>query len=554
MLQLFSSANQVSFDSNTIEYKFKTVDADGQPFGEKKVRAEWKYRVASLRGYDTYGSTLPRDPIGSRSESNDMLKENLNHSISIRLNNTNNSHSIISFTAKDNPTVINHIPSGLNYTDYDDYLSDISNIIGNHPALVDRIKTYLSFDQDDNISMFVEAKVDTIESIEISHNVQHIGFLPLPFIIYYHEPIADNTPENYEVRFEVFFDGKKIACLTDTPDTEGFSSFQINQILKQYFEEQDPVKDYSNKDIKIAFNKAIITVRYSEYYEDIASESWTSESFKLIKGGIDIHFENAGWTYESITEDNNILSNQPPERLLTFNQPVFIPILSLEDATYSYQMVWTNRDGTTGFYHHNTSQFIEAFDTLLIPINYEELDENVAELKVKVIKNADFDYKEFRFVFDSICYDYETQICALNQFGIPEFFRLTGKLKTSIEMDRNSYLYRGSFDRTKQLNVDWNWEYTLRTGYMREAELEALIEVLTLNKITWEGYELFIETDSFDITESWQELHALQFKAIRSITPVNFAKFGSKIIELNKAWEHLDDTNWEYQDGTNWEY
>ena len=113
-----------------------------------------------------------------------------------------------------------------------------------------------------------------------------------------------------------------------------------------------------------------------------------------------------------------------------------------------------------------------------------------------------------------------------------------------------------------QYAQDFENIFTYRTGYKSRIEIEALQEMLIENQayeIFQSGYvPLFITDKKFDITECLQFLHALQFKAVRSLKRINYSNSlipcdGALPICGPSNWQSPEDECWNTPNGLNWE-
>lgn len=111
--------------------------------------------------------------------------------------------------------------------------------------------------------------------------------------------------------------------------------------------------------------------------------------------------------------------------------------------------------------------------------------------------------------------------------------RVIGSVKKELEVTRNiaqSHLQRGYAQAAKEIRQyaqEWQNVFTYRTGYVAKEEADALQELLIYNDcylLAETGYfSLLIEGKKFDVSESFQFLHTVEFSAIRGLRAINYS-------------------------------
>ena len=157
------------------------------------------------------------------------------------------------------------------------------------------------------------------------------------------------------------------------------------------------------------------------------------------------------------------------------------------------------------------------------------------------------------YYIDRDYYESTRYVQYLNGFGVPETIRCTGEWAKRVEVDRSTAvrpLLPGYLD-TASDNFQFAREFTpiliYRTGYIRKGDAETLQELLIageLYDVSADGYIPLLLTDQrFDVTSTYETLHAYQFACRPRLNMKNFS---------TKKLTQSDADSWEEPDGESW--
>jgi len=140
-----------------------------------------------------------------------------------------------------------------------------------------------------------------------------------------------------------------------------------------------------------------------------------------------------------------------------------------------------------------------------------------------------------------------------NGFGAPETWRCTGEWSKRLQGTRQVATrplqpgYSATASDTFQYARAFDPVFIYRTGYLRKGEAEVLQEMLIagdLYDVSSEGYiPLRITDNRFDVTSTYEDIHAYQFSASPRLAMRNFSK---KQVSgtVSDAWQEPNNDSW----------
>jgi hypothetical protein len=401
--------------------------------------------------------------------------------------------------------------------------------------------------------------------------------------------VADNTPSNYAVLLDVFFEDEyksgsfeQAATLSSKPGADGYLNFELSGLLDKLCSRSmatPPLPDFDNAVPVLADVIRRYYVRYRQDYEGIfdnpldTAGTWEYlDVSKLLIGGID----QAAWPsadfFGDLGEDNSLLTWYPDGATVGKAQPKYLAWFNYtgEDKTVAISYVRTREADTL------TANF--AFDAIadpvvigpeevaLIPVGFAALaltGTDILKYSVRVL-DAESDFEggspvylsqSRSFYVDYLHHESQRYLVYLNSFSCPETLRCTGIFEKDLAVDSEEAIrtLQTDYDRhTAELfsfDYDWSNPLTYRSGYLSRAEVDALQELLIYRQV-WEldtdGWTpLLLRGKNFPITQTLQYLHAVAFQAVRALTPKNYTPKAAILpaaMTLN-FWELEDSTD-----------
>jgi hypothetical protein len=114
-------------------------------------------------------------------------------------------------------------------------------------------------------------------------------------------------------------------------------------------------------------------------------------------------------------------------------------------------------------------------------------------------------------------------------------------------------------DISQRYQYDYSIEqyFTYRTGFLSLAEMEALQELMAYNEIyevDSNGYiPLLLEEDSFQITETRQQLHSLTLPMRPRLQPISYSGNVDIAVAGTGAWRTTGSSFWQTTFGSTWQ-
>lgn len=370
-----------------------------------------------------------------------------------------------------------------------------------------------------------------------------------------------NLPDNYQLNVKVFFEKTynsgtftEIAHTESIPDENGLVPVDLQHILhKAYLESLvvDPLPSVNTTSPYIANN---LRKYYLEYAEEsgnpVVTDSYTTLPTKaIIAGGIDQEvFANND--YLSLIDDtNSFLTWYPNYKKIGIDQPEYLTWYNYTGAQKGVllEIVGYTENSTlsTIFLFDNSGGFTaEANECVVFPINYL-----IGSLNASVVQKFTIRVVDGTSAYDSgspvylsplrtyyVDYDYHDTVKTLlylNSFFLPETQRMTGECKKDLQVSRQiskrtlGANYNALNKQVEQFDFDWGNVFTYRTGNIRKNEVDVLQELLIYNssyEITEKGYRpLLIDGKRYEIYNSLEFLHNLEFSAVRALNSVNYS-------------------------------
>lgn len=557
MLTLSQQPAELSWSRNNLLFRFQSTDANGDLYGATGVQAE-------LRTTSFFG--IPED------ESFDVL-----------WTESDGSENSISFTAKDDPTDIDHIPSkdAPGFIGWTDYWILVSEALRAHPVL-GPLFTFSVEHSGTGDSLFIEAPEDWEVSIDIT-NLSDVRFST-----HVHPAVEDNTPSNYRVLVDVFFeenknagDFKLITQLSAIPGPDGYTAFDISETIDAAIKlamGNLPIPAFEDNTPILADTIRRYYIRYREDYDDIDPVEWVYFDIqRAICGGVSNPiFANYDF-FGAMTEGNSLLTWYPDQKNISAEQPEWIAWYNYSNSIQNV-IIELRRFTSTGaltvlFKFEGNNVDVAPGEVLLIPVGYSQLAINntsVQKYQVRVV-DAEGDYENTpvymsqprTFYVDHSYYRNKRYIMYLNGFCCPETLRCVGHQETDLEVDRLESqrilepFFTSSSPQEIQFDQDWVNTFTFRSGYLSRIEVDALQELLVYNK-AWEVFEdgyipLHLTDKRFRIYNSREYLYSVEFKARPRLRQRNYSNVLIPVADGQEAWLTDTETYWQTALGQPWQ-
>lgn len=545
MLTLISNPGPMTMARNTAIFQIKATDGSGNLFTAQGVGAEIVFGALSSRF--TAGQTL-----------------------TIEYTAPDGTTATVVFTGNDTPVTANHLPTGT-FTGTDaEYWALVRTTIGGHP----QVAPYFTAINDTTKITIIERTGDTAWVLVVTTSSAYtINALPA---------VADNTPDNYRVLFEVFVErtykgGDYVLAASNEalPDADGMMYFDISSILAAMCRENRPepvVPIYDTNEPLLADNLRRYYVRYTEISGNPATyEPWAVDEVRFcMDGGVAAAIWAEGNWFDGVDADSSLLTWMPDGRtvgpndrlyLAWWNYTTGVKQVVLELITYDVE---TGTADATLFKYDTDPIEVDSYETLLIPIAASVLGISAASRYRYKVRVVDFtsDYEGGSPVYFSPSREYfidrdyywsERQIQYLNAFGVPEVWRCTGQYNKSLNVQRTIAQrallpgYNAYATDTVQVSREFSQPFTYRTGYMRRADAEVLQELFLADgvyDVSMDGYvPLRVTTNATEITDTERQLHAYEFAVLPRLSMNNFSK-RPVTNPSAQGWQEPDGTFW----------
>jgi hypothetical protein len=363
-------------------------------------------------------------------------------------------------------------------------------------------------------------------------------------------------PVNHCVKLKIFFEKvfdsnifEEIVTLEEFVNSQKKAIFNISSILESLFQRENHLLPLSNTTPIIADNRRKYKIQYTESYgSPIITQGWAEKTgYFAFFGGIDSIKIPSGDFFQGLSPTNSFLSFYPQRKEISVSQPEYLKWYNFSSSTKNVLVEidrWNETGNIGAIYIDDTQTFeVKQGELALLPCGHNQigLDNTILKYTARVVDaasdweggNPTYLSQAIIFYVDYTEYEEYHLIAYMNSFGLPETLRVTGSLKTELEITRTlatSYTaggYAQSARDIRQYTQDFQNVYTYRTGYISKQEVDALQELLIYNEcylLTEKGYfSLLIEDKKFNIHESFQFLHAIEFNAIRSLRAKNYS-------------------------------
>ena len=390
-------------------------------------------------------------------------------------------------------------------------------------------------------------------------------------------PTTDTTPINYSVLVEVFFertykggDYALRAQLKNTPDADGYMTFDLSSILEAECAAglvAPVVPVWDTADTSEGANLRKWYVRYTEQYgTPIVAQEWQYDELRVcMNGGVSQSFYAASDFLSGLNTDDALLTwfadgkkvgLSQPEYLLWYNWDVETRYVKIEMKWYS---IVDNAASTPT--QHFSEVLTETKRTALLPVGATllglDMEPDAYKYQVRVVYQDGASYvgvSQWRtYYIERDYFNSERYLMYLNGFGAPECCRCTGTWGKKIDIQRTLAEkpllpdYNEFATERFQFSQDFEQELTYRTGYIRRADAEVLQEMLIAGDVYDVGPDgyipLIISTNSFQVTDTDEDLHAYQFTARPRLGMRNFSKRTVSSL-ITGAWQEPSGDAW----------
>lgn len=473
------------------------------------------------------------------------------------------------FTAAANPTAENQIPDDSFSGSFTAYWNAIRDKVGAHH----RISPFFTVTRSSSLAgTILRIKCKSADPDWEIVTTNTAGITVTDFA-----PTVDTTPINYKVLFEVFVertykggDYVQAAQLENIPDSDGYMSFDISSILEAECKAgmaEPVVPEWGTADSFLADNLRRYYVRYTEEYgTPVVAQEWQYDEVRTcMNGGVSQSIYATGDWLADLNVDNALLTWMPNGRKVGRAQPEYISFYNWDSVEREVfvRMRWydiaDNAVSTPS--GHLTALLLQPNEVATLPVGPEVLGLNANfdayRYDVQVVYNDGEAYQPLSqwrtYLLDDDNYHSERYIQYLNGFGVVETWRCTGVWGKKINIQRaiaerpllpdfNEF----ATDRF-QYQKNWDHELTYRTGYVTRGEADVLQEMLIggeVYDVAEEGHiPLTLETNSFAVTDTDQDLHAYQFAARPRMDTRNYSK--KNITDLMAgAWQEPGGEAW----------
>lgn len=545
----------MTFSRNTVVFRLRATDSMGNPYGPAGASAQVTMNNLGLL---------------------------VNNTLRINWTEPGGAFRSVIFTAKASPTLETHVqsqPSGL--TDFV-YFQTVAAQIQANSAISPFFTVWASSPSAGLYRINIQAN-DPDPDWEITFTITGIDAGSNPTTSS-DAAVADNTPDNYKIIFDVFFEDEynsgtflRSASLEGTPDDDGYLLFNIESVLHNQARNSQatlPVPALDNDGPIIADIIRRYYVRYRQDYTGIFDDplntdgAWNYFSIsKVLIGGVSQKLFASYDFFDELDADNSLLTWYPDGKNISPGQPEYLAWYNYTGSSKSI-VLELKRQTATGF---DTTLYIYDFDpvptaseqVLLIPCSLSlmetllSLDFSATKKYTVRVVDAASDWEGASpsylsqprsFYVDRSHYEEEKYLVYLNSFSCPEVLRCTGVFSRDLNVESEQvqrilpYNYERYFSELYQYDQTWRNQLTYRSGYVSKGEALALQELLIYRK-AWEiqsdGYAgLLIQGKNFKITETLRYLHFIEFTAVRALEPKNYS--GNVLVPATNFWE-LED-------------
>jgi hypothetical protein len=344
---------------------------------------------------------------------------------------------------------------------------------------------------------------------------------------------GDNTPQNYAIRTQIFFeqtyregDYRLAADLELHPDQDGLCWLDLQPILWAEWQNAPPKwLDVDN------LRRYWIRIYEASGSPVLLSEPLDINPALVMWGGISHRMWSYGYFFDNLALESSLLHWYPSGKRVSPNQPERLYWYNYTgniSMTVSIEVVETDETGTDAAPFQKYSVQLRNRETAAFYVGPLDLDllPTTRRYRVRVIDDGNTPLSDWRtYELDTLYHEDVRYIQYLNGFGCLETLRCTGKWGYALDIARSTSrrprTFPGGYGNEKN---QWDYEgtqvLTLRTGYLRRAELDALQELFLYN----EAYEMvddsrdgmraiLVDKKSLRIHDTGQDLYAAEFEA-----------------------------------------
>lgn len=565
MITLQQQPGDIAFSRNEMVFRFLCTDDQGNLYGPKGVRSQIDFLNSNV--YLTAGDTIVVSWTEPDGEDNS-----------------------VTFTAADTPSGENQLPTDQSIipsTNYE-YWAVIASRIQRHHLIGPFFKVYAVNNGAQPADLVIEA-LEISDDWSVSWDASGITD-PNVSTTDFSSISADNTPGNYRLIFDLFFESEygsgdydRVLQAYGVPGADGIVRIAVDEVIDRAMVAnmaELPIPAFSDNTVRLADTLRRYYVRYRESFDAQADPAWTYSDVKTAMcGGISQGLWASYDFFGNLSETNSLLSWTPDKKRVSKDQPEWIGWYNYTgaDAEIVLELNQTNAAGNLAAEYKLTSNNVNvpAGEVLLIPGGYTQLAINDADqvqrYSVRVV-DADSDYaggsptylsQSRTYYVDDRYFLEKRYIMYLNGFCLPETLRCTGDIGHELDIDRqrSEKILQENYTAASPQTVQWKDEYlnrfTYRSGYLSKQAVESLTELLVYNQ-AWEVYEegyipLDIQDDRFRLGETRDTLRSVTFRAVPKLRPRNYSNILIPMEAGQDAWLTNAEEYWQTVFGLPWE-
>lgn len=567
MITLQAQPGSVAFSRNEMLFRFYCTADDGEMFGPKGVRSQLDM-----------STNFALDP---------------GDTLAVVWTEANGEEQTVLFTAADDPDAEDQLPTlsspGIGFTYYS-YWSAVAAKIQAYHLVAPFFMVYAMNNGPSPADLWIRALVIsddwqvTWDASGVSNSNKTVTDYPTT--------VADNTPDNYRVLFDLFFETgylsgnfTRILQAYGIPGADGLVRIPVDEVIDRALvasRSDLPIPAFGDNEPLKADVLRRYYVRYRESYDDLVDPAWTNGPVKTVMcGGIS---QSLWATYDflgNLSNTNSLLTWFPDKKRISKDQPEWIGWYNYTagDLEVVLEVNQTNAAGNlpAEYKHIANGVIVAPGEVLLIPVGYAQLElddaDEVQRYSVRVVDAAS-DYEgedsnptylsqERTYYLDDRYYLEKRYLMYLNGFCLPETLRCVGNRTHEIDVERekSSRILQENYTAASPQIFQWRDShqnrFTYRSGFLRPAEVDALTELLVYNQL-WEVYEegyipLDVQDDRFRIRESRDTLFAITFRAIPKLKPRNYSNILIPMEVGQDAWLTDPEQYWQTIYGLPWE-
>lgn len=366
--------------------------------------------------------------------------------------------------------------------------------------------------------------------------------------------------ENFRMLADIFFEDergsnqwRKVARLTESPDDEGVSVFDISSILKHELEssfDEPPVPAYGSDDVYRNNLSKRYYISFCENWENQrVPDYWQATTPKFVHwGGVSLEDWTKGNPFSFLALTQNFLTWFPNDKIMKKNQNDWLSWINFKNETidvyFQIRVYWT--DGTdSGWTAFGGTFTVESWDGITAAVGYDQ--RAIADVDpAKTPFKWEISVKEDGGGIVSVVRTYrvndvinlhDRELMYLNGLGAPETFMTVGEWETVEDIEKQNSErqlpvgYKIINGQSFQFNQNSRTTYSAESGFLDPDHLLSLKTVLQgtnvfLNDLEW--IPVIIYPDSFSIGKDLRFLSSLKFELARSFKTQTHSLIGRK--------------------------